>query len=362
MAYGKIFKVQLNDSKFSGRLMDSYQSPCFAIVLPVFNAGMYLEETLDSILAQTYSNFLVFAVNDFSQDNSLEILHAYSKLDKRIIVINQTRNMGVSASRNKALDQICAMDSISYVTFIDADDVIEHNYLEKISEIFVNKQIEYVVFGIDYLFATGKVKSRFPLFKAKLDKTNILTQYFVSASWSSRCNRNLGLINKAFPLTKIKDIRFNESMELAEDLEFFSRVFDKVKEGFFTSEVLYHYRQRKSSLVHRKCDNYLNILGELHKLTESAEDFYSRQLTQKLFYITTCGYYLRALQQDKMNASEIKARYRQEIKSFFGQDLYKNKYDWLKYLTFYYLSPKVASWMFSFFQRLRSQSSSHLFD
>lgn len=349
-------------SKFSGGLMDSYQSPCFAIVLPVFNAGMYLEETLDSILAQTYSNFFVFAVNDCSQDDSLEILRAYSKLDKRIIVINQTQNMGVGASRNKALDRICALNSIRYVTFMDADDVIEPNYLEKISNIFVNEKIEYVVFGIDYLFVAGKVRSQFPLYKAKLDRTDILTQYFVTAAWSSRCNRNLGLSNKAFSLDKIKDIRFNESMELAEDIEFFSSVFDKVKKGFFTSEVLYHYRQRKSSLVHRKCDNYLKILDELHKLTESARDFYSRQLAQKLFYITTCGYYLRALQQDKMNANEIKARYRQEIKSFFGQDLYKNKYDWLKYLTFYYLSPRVASWMFSFFQRLRSQSSSHLFD
>ena len=342
--------------------MDRYQSPCFAIVLPVFNAGMYLEEALDSILAQTYSNFFVFAVNDCSQDDSLEILRSYSKLDKRIIVINQTQNMGVGASRNKALDRICALDSIRYVTFMDADDVIEPNYLEKISNIFVNEKIEYVVFGIDYLFVTGKMRSRFPLYKAKLDKTDIFTQYFVTAAWSSRCNRNLGLINKAFSLDKIKDIRFNESMELAEDIEFFARVFDKVKEGFFTSEVLYHYRQRKSSLVHKKCDNYLNILDELHKLTERAGDFYSRQFARKMFYITTCGYYLRALQQDKMNASEIKAKYEQEIKSFFGQDLFKNKYDWLKYLTFNYFSPGVANWMFSFFQRLRLQSSAHLFD
>ena len=349
-------------SKFSGGLMDSYQSPCFAIVLPVFNAGMYLEETLDSILAQTYSNFFVFAVNDCSQDDSLEILRSYSKLDKRIIVINQTQNMGVGTSRNKALDRICALNSIRYVTFMDADDVIEPNYLEKISNIFINEKVEYVVFGIDYLFITGKVRSQFPLYKAKLDKTDILTQYFVTAAWSSRCNRNLGLINKAFSLDKIKDIRFNEAMELAEDLEFFGRVFDRVKDGFFTSEVLYHYRQRKSSLVHRKCDNYLNILDELHKLTERARDFYSRQLAQKLFYTTVCGYYLRALQQDKMNANEIKTKYWQEVRNLFKQDTYKSRYDWLKFLTFNYVSPWFVNLLFTLFQKLRLQNSTYLFD
>lgn len=76
-----------------------------AIVVPVYNVAPYLNECLDSILTQTYTNFTVFAVDDGSTDESGAILDEWASKDTRFVVIRQ-KNGGLSAARNAALDLI----------------------------------------------------------------------------------------------------------------------------------------------------------------------------------------------------------------------------------------------------------------
>lgn len=70
-------------------LYEQHRTAKVAIVLPVYNVERYLKECLDSILAQTYQNFTIFAVDDGSPDNSGQILDEYAQKDQRISVIHK---------------------------------------------------------------------------------------------------------------------------------------------------------------------------------------------------------------------------------------------------------------------------------
>ena len=90
-----------------------------SVLMSVYNSEKYLKECIDSVLSQTYSNFLFFIINDKSTDNSLNIISSYS--DSRIRLIENDNNIGLTKSLNKGVDQI----NTKYIARIDADDICE---------------------------------------------------------------------------------------------------------------------------------------------------------------------------------------------------------------------------------------------
>lgn len=96
-----------------------------SIIVPVYNVASYLSQCLDSLLGQSYKNIEVIAINDGSRDDSWEVMQAYKK-DKRFLCLTQM-NQGVSATRNRAI----SLAKGEYVMFVDADDWLEWNTIEK---------------------------------------------------------------------------------------------------------------------------------------------------------------------------------------------------------------------------------------
>ena len=107
--------------------MKNQRQPLVSIVMPVYNAGLFLREALDSVLAQTYQNFELICVDDGSKDNSLSILRQYAACDKRIKVYQNRKNKGVSKTANLAISKIKG----DYLARMDADDVMLTARLEK---------------------------------------------------------------------------------------------------------------------------------------------------------------------------------------------------------------------------------------
>jgi len=105
-----------------------------SVIIPVYNASKYISRCIESIMCQTFNDFELLLINDGSSDNSLEILKKYAKKDKRIRVIDQ-ENMGVANTRNKGI----GLAKGEYVAFIDNDDYIDEDYLEKLLQ-YSNKQ------------------------------------------------------------------------------------------------------------------------------------------------------------------------------------------------------------------------------
>ena len=123
-----------------------------SVVIPCYNQEKYVAECLDSVLAQTFSDFEVIVVNDGSTDESLKILEEYAKKDNRIIILNQS-NQGVVASRNNAIN----MARGKYIYPLDADDLIAPTCLEKLYQAIEKSNYRVVAcnvrtFGLDSYF------------------------------------------------------------------------------------------------------------------------------------------------------------------------------------------------------------------
>ena len=104
--------------------------PKFSIIIPVYNVAPYLRECLDSVLAQTFTDWEAICVDDGSTDGSGAILDEYATKDERFRVIHQS-NAGVSAARNAALKRVLG----EWIWFVDSDDVVPCDALEKMSAI-----------------------------------------------------------------------------------------------------------------------------------------------------------------------------------------------------------------------------------
>lgn len=95
------------------------------ILMPVYNGKPFLKETIDSVLAQSYSDFILLIINDGSTDSSAEIIHSYS--DKRIVYYENEKNLGLVATLNKGIEIV----DTEFLARMDADDLWHPAKLEK---------------------------------------------------------------------------------------------------------------------------------------------------------------------------------------------------------------------------------------
>lgn len=109
--------MKMNDKKY----------PLVSVVMPVYNAGRYLSESIKSILNQTYRHFEFIIVDDASTDNSWHILKQYKNIDSRIRIYRNTKNLGVSQTVKKAIEKSTG----DYIARMDADDIALPHRLKK---------------------------------------------------------------------------------------------------------------------------------------------------------------------------------------------------------------------------------------
>ena len=101
-----------------------------SIGVPIYNVEEYLRECLDSIMNQTFEDFEVIMVDDGSTDNSFMICQEYVARDNRFKLFHQ-ENKGNGGSRNTCLKYMHG----EFITWIDSDDVVDNNYLERLLEV-----------------------------------------------------------------------------------------------------------------------------------------------------------------------------------------------------------------------------------
>ena len=206
-----------------------------SIVVAVYNAEKTINKCIDSLLNQTYDNTEIILVNDCSKDGSLKICEECAKQNENVTVVNNSHNLGVSATRNNGIEVATG----KYICFVDSDDYVEPNYLERL-HYFAEKYNTVPICGFVYH-----------------DEYNHLDPVvykwsggdeLVSLGEAFKLNRELyltALWNKLFLLQPIKnyDIRFDTSINIGEDLRFSVEYFEKcnLSEVFAFSETLYHY-------------------------------------------------------------------------------------------------------------------------
>lgn len=188
-----------------------------SIIVPVYNTEKYLDQCIQSILAQTYTNWELLLIDDGSTDSSGVICDKYAAQDDRIRVFHKT-NGGVSAARNFGLANAHGV----WVMFVDADDTIDHTALEEFLKVVsIHPQCD-VVF-CDFLMDYGTHRVHYPCHSAMDDKISFLKLYLVTG-WASVANifarRSLYITNGIyFPET----ISYCEDFHVAVRLCYFSR-------------------------------------------------------------------------------------------------------------------------------------------
>lgn len=113
--------------------------PYFSIIFPVYNREAYLKEALDSILSQSFQDFELIAIDDGSEDRSIEILKNYSSLFSNFFLITQ-HHLGVSEARNAGLKQARG----KYLCFVDSDDLLTPNYLQDFYSVISQTQANVI--------------------------------------------------------------------------------------------------------------------------------------------------------------------------------------------------------------------------
>ena len=124
----------------------------FSIIVPVYNVEKYLDKCLKSILNQTYDNYEVIIVNDGSPDDSQNIIDKYVKNDKRFIGYKKG-NGGLSSARNYGLEKITG----DYILFVDSDDYLENELLEKLNLSLTKNKVDLIRFECNVVDEKGNI-------------------------------------------------------------------------------------------------------------------------------------------------------------------------------------------------------------
>ena len=121
------------------------KKPLISVIVPVYNVEGYLEDCLESLLAQTYPSFEILLIDDASRDNSGAICDAYAARDSRVQVVHFPENRGPSAARNEGIRRARG----AYISFVDADDRVEPELLEKLYESLTQAGAQVSACGAD---------------------------------------------------------------------------------------------------------------------------------------------------------------------------------------------------------------------
>ena len=140
MAEVKNKEQQINTDELHQQYIDDLVS----IITPAYNAAAYIAETIESVLAQTYTNWEMLIANDCSKDNTAEIVQSYAAKDKRIKLINLKQNSGAAVARNTAIQNAKGR----YIAFLDSDDLWKKEKLQK--QIEFMQQNDYAFTYISY--------------------------------------------------------------------------------------------------------------------------------------------------------------------------------------------------------------------
>lgn len=278
-----------------------------SVIIPVYNVEKYLRQCVDSVLAQTYQNIEIILVDDGSTDSSGDICDEYKNIDNRIIVIHQ-KNAGLSEARNAGLDVANGL----YISFIDSDDWISKDNLEKmISEIKIHDSDFVFSDGFNfeesqkgYDIKQGYIRKR----KYETDTgENVFEQ--LQKRKDFHCAVQMYLWKKFF-LDKY-GLRFYPDI-LYEDMLFTYKAFLLADSVAHCHEKLYHRRFRQGSIVTSRPTkkNFISaktVYEEVAKLSQGLTDNCVQQ------YCSRCA--LKAIEIYKKLSSSDKTLLRAEYKA-----------------------------------------------
>ena len=317
--------------------MSTLKDKKISIIVPIYNAELYIEKCLVSICNQTYGNLQIIIVNDGSKDKSLEICSHFRDKDSRIELYSQ-KNLGVSAARNLGLSKVKG----EYLAFVDADDYLEFNsYETAISKI---EDADALFFAYSEYYAEKNFhRNIFPKKNGIVDSEEAMSQCFLPVGYFT------SVWNKIFKTEVVKDILFKEEFKVSEDEIWLIEALKKTRKVMLIKDVLYNYVQNKNSSTHTDYQINYKWMSELRakeyilqliNRSSNCHNQFEAKTYNDLFHLLWFAY----ITGDKKNYKLIENRISAYKKSFYGSDMYsyirKIRYQFINFMIFLHF-PKV---------------------
>lgn len=248
--------------------------PKISIIVPVYKVEQYIHKCIDSILAQTFTDFEIILVDDGSPDKCGEICDDFAKKDNRIKVIHKS-NGGVSSARNRGIDTAKG----DYIAFIDPDDTVEPNiYITLLEQALANSADIVVcpIKTINLISNTTSISSVWEKVCCSIDKKTIADSIIPSVL-NAKYFSLLSCFNKLYRKSWFDNfkIRFDENRHHGEDVRLNLILLTQINSLVFVEQPLYNYYIRKRS-----------SLTQVFR-----EDFYDYILDSKNFGLLLCHKY-----------------------------------------------------------------------
>lgn len=215
-----------------------------SVVVIVYNTGQYLKDCLNSIINQSYKNLEIIIVNDGSKDNSSSIIWDYVKNDKRIKFVDRKENKGTLYTRKEGYDH----SSGKYITFVDSDDMLESNMIEKMYSEIINNDCDIVKCSYS-TYEKDKVVKTNPTLPRNIFYKNNFEPYFYDLLYSTiDLNVMWGMLIKREMLKDISKVDL--SLIYGEDLSSNLYMFNNIEKMLIIEDKLYIYRKNNNSITY----------------------------------------------------------------------------------------------------------------
>lgn len=260
-----------------------------SVIVPVYNVEKYLDRCIESLLNQTYCNLDIILVDDGSKDNSGKKCDNWEKKDNRISVIHQ-ENGGLASARNTGL---CHAKG-QYICFVDSDDWVHVEYVEKQYKALIKNQADIVICSHSIEFINDNISQPITFQKEEcFDKNNMAKGIYLleevdvfNTVW-----------NKMYSKQIIDNLQFELNSEPGEDLLFNVKCFLKVNKIIVLPDILYFYmRQDELTLtssykkglfeLSQKFNNVQKELYENYNMIDT--EYFSTYKKAYIYRIFTC--------------------------------------------------------------------------
>lgn len=244
-------------------MQNAEKTPELSIIVPIYKVEKYLDECIQSILGQTFTDFELILVDDGSPDACPQMCDAAAEQDSRVRVIHQ-KNGGLSAARNTGIEAARG----NWLGFVDSDDFVAPDFYEKLYNAAVNADADCAVCSVQLTHEDGSWMDTPPQWKVYgggYTGEDVLK----TITWQNNAPY-LVAWNKLYRREVFRTLRYPVG-RINEDVFVFAELFDTIKKVACVEQPLYFYRQRKDSIMQSKCT--LRNLDEMWSFVHCFECF-----------------------------------------------------------------------------------------
>ena len=337
-------------------------NPLVSIIVPVYNVEPYLRACLDSILAQTYQNWEAVLVDDGSKDQSGTICDEYARRDPRFIVVHK-QNEGVAKARITAFEH----SKGEFVTFVDADDYVDKQYIEKMTCTLLNSDASFVCCLENDVHKNEVLPKKRNIRPGFYDKTNV-KQLLASNAFFDKDTKIAGmplfLWGKLFRRDDVAEaLHTSVGFWYGEDQQAIFHLLFKGRTFFLLDEYLYNYVHYDTQVTRRfRSDLWDEYYHNWYTLSELDKDgLLNGQMPYRMWkfsskYLIKVRPHIKSIWQYRRIVSHIYSSKLIRRYIFDGEhrifDVYGSRVTKIKY----YVLRSRLYWLYTFYAYINSHS------